>query len=372
MAGRKSTDSPKRFDETEITERQGDVLKMVVGGYIDQAQPISSFYIIENFDVGLSSATIRSVFADLERKGYLYSPHRSSGRVPTEKAYRFFVENLDRLGVGLIDEDQRKVQSEYLKHQFRMPEILDVTSKVLSMLTSYAAVVLSPEPEQAVLKHIELIDMGQDEVLVILVTRSGAVYSRSVFLENRIPGDTLRQISRRLNERFKGMDLAEMRTRLQGLESQAADSLRLSPDGIDGEQQYLPMIARTIADNFDPVREKETVYTAGLDQLYSQLAASGRGPKRLNELGELFDSHDFLRGIFKKSTSLDDIDIVIQGDVDDRFDGLSIISASYKMGEKNIGSLGVVGPNRMDYVRVMGTVEYIRRLISNMITRISN
>ncbi|MEQ9366962.1 MAG: heat-inducible transcriptional repressor HrcA [Leptospirales bacterium] len=372
MTGRMRKEGSELFDETEITERQGEVLKMVVGGYIEQAQPISSFYIIENYEVGLSSATIRSVFATLERKGYLYSPHRSSGRVPTEKAYRFFVENLDRLGVGLIDEDQRKVQSEYLKHQFRMPEILDVTSKVLSMLTSYAAVVLSPEPEQAVLKHIELIDMGQDEVLVILVTRSGAVYSRSVFLDDRIPGDTLRQISRRLNERFKGMDLAELRTRLHGLEGREGDPLRVPRDGAAGEQEYLPMIARTIADNFDPVREKETVYTAGLDQLYSQLASTGRGPKRLYELGELFDSHDFLRGIFKKTTSLDDIDILIQGDVDDRFDGLSIISASYKMGEKNIGSLGVVGPNRMDYVRVMGTVEYIRRLISNMITRISN
>lgn len=343
---------------------------MVVGGYIEQAQPISSFYIIENFDVGLSSATIRSVFATLERKGYLYSPHRSSGRVPTEKAYRFFVENLDRVGAALIDEDQRKVQSEYLKHQFRMPEILDVTSKVLSMLTSYAAVVLGPEPEQAVLKHIELIDMGEDEVLVILVTRSGAVYSRSVFLESRIPGDTLRQISRRLNERFKGMDLAELRSNLRGLEE--IGTFSFSQDAGAAEQRYLPMIARTIAQNFDPVREKETVYTAGLDHLYSQLAASGRGPKRMNELGELFDSHDFLRGLFKKTINLDDIDIVIQGDVDERFDGLSIISASYKMGEKRIGSLGVVGPNRMDYVRVMGTVEYIRRLISNMITRISN
>ena len=371
MAGRKRTQQHSDgFDEKEISERQADILKMVVGGYIEQAQPISSFYIIENYEVGVSSATVRSVFAALERNGFLYSPHRSSGRVPTEKAYRFFVQNLDRVGVGLIDADQRKVQSEYLKHQFRMPEILDVTSKVLSMLTSYAAVVLSPEPEQAVLKHIELIDMGQDEVLVILVTRSGAVYSRSVFLENRIPGDTLRQISRRLNERFKGMDLAKMRSHLHGLES--AEPAQLAGDGPVGDQLYLPMIARTIADNFDSVREKETVYTAGLDQLYSQLAASGRGPKRLNELGELFDSHDFLRGIFKKATSLDDIDIMIQGDVDERFDGLSIISASYKMGEKNIGSLGVVGPNRMDYVRVMGTVEYIRRLISNMITRISN
>ena len=134
----------------------------------------------------------------------------------------------------------------------------------------------------------------------------------------------------------------------------------------------MPMIARTIAENFTNAQEKGTVYTAGLDHLYTQLSATGRGPERIKELGELFDSHDFLRGIFTKTIGLDDIDVVIQGDQDERFEGLSIVAASYKMGEKRIGSLGVVGPNRMDYVRVMGTVEYIRRLISNMITRISN
>ena len=356
----------KRSPGSEITEREGEVLKMVVRGYIEHAQPISSFYIIENHDVGLSSATIRSVFAALERKGYLYSPHRSSGRLPTDRAYRFFVENLAPISSMLVEDDQRLVQSEYLKHQFRLPEILDVTSRVLSMMTSYAAVVLAPEPEQAVLKHIELIDMGEDEVLVILVTRSGSVYSRSLFLENRIPGDTLRQISRRLNERYKGMDLAELRQRLQSV--QEIDAVSSGP----AQDAYMPMIARTIAENFTNAQEKGTVYTAGLDHLYTQLSATGRGPERIKELGELFDSHDFLRGIFTKTIGLDDIDVVIQGDQDERFEGLSIVAASYKMGEKRIGSLGVVGPNRMDYVRVMGTVEYIRRLISNMITRISN
>ncbi len=350
MARRKSNSN-----ESEITDRQAEVLNMVVSGFIHQSQPVSSFYIIENYDVNLSSATIRSVFAALEKKGYLFSPHRSSGRIPTEKAYRYFVDQLPPPAV-LLDEDQRVIQAEYLKHEFRLPDILDVTSRILSMLTTYAAVVLGPEPEQAVLKHIELIDMGEDEVLVILVTRSGAVYSRTLFLENRIPGDTLRQISRQLNEMFKGMDLSEIRERLKS--------------SIEGANRYFPLIAKTIAENFDSVSGEEEVFTYGLDNLYRAMAESGE-PGRLRDIGELFHHTDFLRGVFKKAISLDDVEVVIEGDRDERLAGLSVISASYKMGEKRIGSLGIVGPNRMDYVRVMSIVEYIRRLTTNMVTRIS-
>lgn len=348
------------LEEHSISPRQGEVLKMVVDAYIRHQMPISSLWITENRDIGLSSATVRSIFADLESKGYLFSPHRSSGRLPTERAYRYFVSHLAHSPV-IHEEDQRRIQSEYLKRDFRINEMLDVTSKVLAMLTNYAAVVLGPEPERAALKHIELIDMGGDEVLVILVTRSGEVYSRTVFLETRIPQDAIRLISRQLNEAFKGMDLAEMRNRLR------------DPMAIDSHSEargYLPMIARTIADNFDSVKGEEELYTSGVDNLYAQLGDRER--QRLKEMGGLFDSEEFVRGMFKRTIDLDDLDVVIAGDQDDRLAGLSVVYASYKMGDQKIGSLGVVGPNRMDYVRVIGIVEYVRRLISNMITRISN
>ncbi len=350
--------SPDGTESQELNLRQGEILKLVVEGYIQHSMPISSLFLTENYSIGLSSASIRSLFSDLEQKGYLYSPHRSSGRVPTEKAYRYYVNNLPPTRV-LLDEDQRLIQSEYLKRDFRLEEVLDVTSRILAMLTDYAAVVIGPQPEKAALKHIELIDMGGDEVLVILVTRSGAVYSRTVFMESRIPADTIRQISRQLNERFKGMDLAEVRREMK----QAALF-----DG--GGQEHLPMIARTIADHFDSVKGEEEIYTSGVDNLYARIAREEGG--RIRDIGGLFESEEFIRGLFNKTIDLDGTEIVIEGDHDERLQGLSIVSASYKMGEMPIGSLGVVGPNRMDYVRVVSIIEYLRRLMSNMITRLSN
>ncbi|MBX7057303.1 MAG: heat-inducible transcriptional repressor HrcA [Leptospirales bacterium] len=344
--------------QQEISPRQAEILKLVVEGYIQHSTPISSLFLTENYQIGLSSASIRSIFVDLEGKGYLYSPHRSSGRIPTEKGYRHYVAHLPPARV-LLEEDQRVIQSEYLKRDFRINEVLDVSSRILAMLTNYAAVVIAPEPEKAALKHIELIDMGGDEVLVILVTRSGAVFSRTVFLESRIPPDTIRAISRSLNERFKGMDLAEVRLQLKH------DAQQPPAPGV-----FLPMIARTIAEHFDSVKGAEEVYTAGIESLFNRLAQEESG--RARDLGALFESPDFVRGIFKRTIDLDDMDVLIEGDHDQRLQGLSIVSASYKMGERRIGALGVVGPNRMDYVRVLSIVEYLRRIMSNMITRLSN
>lgn len=350
----------KQTQVGELSIRQGEVLRMVVDAFIQHNAPISSLFITENFDIGLSSATIRSIFADLERLGYLFSPHRSSGRVPTEKAYRHYVESLPPAN-AILDEEQRIIQSEYLKREFRLNDILDVTSRLLAMLTNYAGVVIGPEPEKAVLKHIELVDMGGDELLVILVTRSGEVYSRTIFLDERIPGDAMRAISRRLNEMFKGVDLADMR-----------EQLRLAAERAPGEGPYLPRLAGAIAENFAQVKSEEEVYTSGIDKLYAAAAQEEHAPLRIEDLGGIFEPEDLMRGIFRRTIDLDDLGILIHGDQDERLAGLSIISASYKMGEKKIGALGIVGPNRMDYVRVASIVEYIRRLISNMITRISN
>ena len=340
-----------------ISPREGQILKLVIGDYIKTAEPVSSLYVTRNHSIGLSSATIRSVLAELEGKGFLFSPHRSSGRIPTERGYRYFVSDLPGER-SLPEEERRLIQEEYLKRDFQLNQILDVTCRILGMLTNYVGVVTGPEWGKAVLKHIELIDMGQDEVLIILVARSGRVYSKTLYLENRIPQEYLRQISAYLNNVFKGCDLAELKDRLS---SEPMDE----PDF----QRYYPMIAESIVANFDAVHGEEELYTSGLDGLLTELDGSG---DRIRELGGMFESGNYFQGLFTRTANLDDVMVLIQGDQDDRLDGISLVLAHYKMGEKTIGSLGVVGPNRMDYYKVVSLVDFISRLMSSMITRISN
>ena len=348
------------MESEKLTAREAEILNLVVLEYVREGRPVSSLHLTGSFDVGVSSATVRSVLVDLERKGYLYSPHRSAGRIPTEAGYRFYVERLpsDRH----LDEDDRVlIQKEYLRRGTEPAQILDVTCRLLSMLSNHVGVVIGPEREKTVLKHIELIDMGQDELLIVVATRSGLVYSKSLHVEDRIPGEYLRRISQYLNSVFKGCDLEEVRTRLAG---SVPDSESL-PD-------YFPVVARTIAANFDSVYGEPEFYTSGLDRLYGQIAPERPGERTNEELGDLLQNGSFLRGLMRQTTELEDVVIVVEGDHDRRLSGLSVVTASYKMGERKMGTLGVIGPNRMDYSRVVSLVQFVSRLTSGMLTRISN
>ncbi len=349
------------FMPADLIDRHADILRLVVEGYIHTGQPVSSLYLTENFNLGISSATIRAVFADLERSGYLYAPHRSSGRIPTEKGYRFYVQSL-LSEQFTTDVDQGFIQSEYLKREFRIPEILDATCHLLSHLTEYVGVVLGPEPEAAVLKHIELIDLGQDELLVIFVTRSGVVYSKTLFIEDRIPGALLYRLSRYLNHYLKGNDFNEIKRKL--LEDPYADT---SDREICGA---LNSINRHLAGSFNLVKGEDELYTAGLEKFFARIAGQNR--QKLEELSELFRSQEKIRSIIKETIALDEVLVSIEGDMDETLHGLSMVAASYKMGEKRIGSIGVIGPNRMDYRKVVSLVDYIRILMSRMMTRMSN
>ncbi|MCB1172615.1 MAG: heat-inducible transcription repressor HrcA [Leptospiraceae bacterium] len=343
-----------------LNSRQAYILNKLVEAYIRHDQPISSLYLTENYDLGCSSATVRSVFKFLDENGYVYAPHRSAGRIPTEKAYRHYVDHFESLPQP-NDQDQKMIQAEYLRHGLRIFEILETTSRVLSSLTDTVAITLGPAPEKSILKHIELIDMGQDEILIIIVNRSGTVYSRTVYTNERIAAEYLQQTTRFLNEYFKGMDLAEMHASLINVTA-ARQNLN----------RYVPVIGKLIYDNFDAVKGEGQVIIHGLDNLFSRMAQSDYARDRLRELGHYLESRDFVQHLFLDRTTDGSCQIVIEGDFDERLQGISIVTARYKMGEKSVGGIGVIGPNRMDYLRTVSLVEYTRHIISNMITRLTN
>lgn len=343
----------------QLNPREEELLGLVVTDYVREGRPVSSLHLADRYELGISSATVRSVLVDLERKGYLYSPHRSAGRIPTEHAYRFYVEHMPRDRV-LAEDDRELIQKEYLRQGTEPAQILDVTCRLLSLLTNCVGIVIGPEREKTVLKHIELIDMGQDELLIVVATRSGLVYSKTLFAEDRIPAEYLRRISQYLNSVFKGCDLEEVKTRLASYIPEAEEL----PD-------YFPVVARTIAANFDSVYGEPEFYTSGLDRLYGQLS-SERTERTAEEIGGLLGDGDFLRGLFRQTTDMQDVMVVVEGDRDRRLAGLSLVTAPYKMGERRIGALGIIGPNRMDYPRVVSLVDFVSRLTSGMLTRISN
>ncbi len=338
--------------------RESNILLLLVDSHIASQAPVSSLHITKQPNIHLSPATVRAICADLESQGYLFSPHHSAGRIPTEKAYRYYVDHLSPPSRNDIkDQEECYIQEKYLQHNLSVESILSTTCHILSILTDYATIILWPSTQGAVLKHLEIIDMGADEILVIFVTRSGRVLSSKVFIEERLAESTLRLVSRQLNQNFKGMELSEVRS---GLSAQAKTN----------SCPHYRMLACTIEKNFDLIVGSENIYKEGFERLYSHLKQ-----ETLDTLNRLNNNNVLSHTIWKRSKDKEGLDVFIsQNCTDDPIglSGVSIVSGSYKMGEKPVGLVSIIGPSCMNYRRTLSLVGYVRHVVSNMITRLSN
>ena len=335
--------------------REAEILLVLMEAYIKNTIPISSFYITQDPRIKLSSATVRSVLASLEAKGYLFSPHRSAGRLPTEKAYCFYIKNLLPPSRKYIqEEEERYIQEEYLRYNLALMDILKTTGRLLSILTNYAVLVFGPAPKRSVLKHLEFIDMGAEEVLVIFVTRVGEVLSAKIFVEERIPENYLRSAARQFNQKYKGMDFTDIYSRLQ-------------EESHDNDNYYHSILVKALARDFNLLIGEQSFLKEGIAHLHSCVEHQA-----LQRLCELIQNRYLEQLIWAKVYDKEELGVSLASEYDKKLSGISIVSGNYKMGEKNIGLVSVIGPICMDYSRVMTLVEYIRHLISNMVTRLSN
>ncbi|MCS7205186.1 MAG: heat-inducible transcriptional repressor HrcA [Leptospiraceae bacterium] len=354
----------KQWSEDEFNDildhREKVVLLLLIEDYIDLGVPISSLQLVERHKLKWSSATVRYILSELNEKGYIYAPHRSAGRLPTTKGYRYYIKNLpiDLPPYSPSKEKQNIIQREFLSRKFEIPDILESSCKLISILTNYMGIAIPPILEKNILRHIEIIDVGGEEVLMILLTRSGSVYSRLIHLEERVPRNILEQISRFLNENFSGMDIKEIH--------QLLNSGDVSPIG--EMYRYASLIMRTLSAHFKTLNEVEDVIIAGIDRFIEELESRG---EHLIDISMLYNLKEVFRNILVQSSELDDIVVSIEGDRNPQLNGLSVITGSYSMGDRKIGAMGVVGPNRMNYKSVIQILEYFRLMISSMITKIN-
>ncbi len=341
-----------------VNGRHSLVLRLLIDGYIQKNLPISSRYITEQPDISFSSATIRSIFSDLESMGYIFSPHRSAGRLPTSKGYCFYAdwvlsEHSPFFPNYIKKEDQHFIQKAYLKKTLTVDNVLNTSTKILSILTGHAAIVMGHSPASRVLKHLEFIDMGVDEILILLVTRDGSVFSRKVCSEEHLAESTLRSAARRLNHAFKGKELYHIR--------------KLVQDRLETEKESnIHFLMRLLIENFDLVMGSETVYQEGTDLLYMQMSE-----RKIHQLKKLIDEK-ILNQMIHQAVQSGSVGVLIGSEADKELEDISVICGSYKVGESYLGSLSVIGPNRMNYCRVIALVEYVRLLTSKILTRMSN
>jgi heat-inducible transcriptional repressor len=340
----------------ELDERAKDVLRAVVEGFIDSGEPVGSNQLTRRGDFEVSPATMRNVLAELEELGYLEKPHTSAGRVPTDQGYRFFVDTLVQLKEPSA-KDRELIEQGLFGHSIE--ERLADAGKVLHSLSHHAAVVLIPRPSGALIKRIELVRLREDRLLAILVGNSGQVQNKLLALDAPLNADELQAAANYLNDFFKNsLTVEDVRARiLQELEQErtqydalASRALKLGAEATDVSSDEKVVIEGTgtfleTPEFAEDVRRMRALFRA-LDEKHRLLALLDR-VQRAREMQ-----------IFIGAES----EFSSQGDV-------SLIASPYGAGDSVLGSVGVIGPTRMNYQRVIPLVNFTAQALSRVLDR---
>jgi heat-inducible transcriptional repressor len=337
-----------------LSDRAQTLLRILVESYIRDGQPVGSRVLSRDSGLQLSSATIRNVMADLEEYGFVSSPHTSAGRIPTDKGYRFFVDTLLRmqpLDETAVAEIRRLVVD---NRRDSSKDLIASVSQLLSQVTKLAGVVTVPRTQQASITHIEFVILSENRVLAVLVFNDREVQNRIIQLERYYPPDELRRASNFLNEQFRGRTLSQVRDEiLRQLAETHAHMNQIMLDAISMAQHVFE--AGEGEDRLEYVIKGETNLMG---------AAELTNVEKLRRLFEAFnEKRDFLH-LLDNSLKAEGVQIFIGHESGYQIlDDCSVVTAPYAAGDSVVGVVGVIGPTRMAYERVIPIVDMTAKLL---------
>jgi heat-inducible transcriptional repressor len=322
----------------------------LVEHYISDGQPIGSRLLLQHSGLDLSTATIRNVMSDLEHLGFIASPHTSSGRVPTQKGYRLFVDSL------LTVQPLEAKTLQQLKSGLSSPNPSDLIASaadMLSQLSQFAGLVMIPKRKRVAFKHLEFLPLSDKRVLVIIVTSDGNVQNRIIMAEKPYSASELTQASNYFNANFSGQTFEEVQQKLhQELIQMQTDMNRLMTAALDASSKAVDS-------------NKDGVVIAGERNLL-QVDELSTNVTSLRKLFEIFERRSSLMQLLDNSQHATGIQIFIGGESGYlALDECSMITAPYEAEGQVVGTLGVIGPTRMAYERVIPIVDITAKLLSN-------
>jgi heat-inducible transcriptional repressor len=336
-----------------LNERAQALLKVLIERYIADGQPVGSRALSRASSLELSPATIRNVMADLEELGFVASPHTSAGRVPTPKGYRFFVDTL--LTVRPLEEVERAQIEESLAPD-DPHRVVAAASQLLSDLTHFAGVVISPR-RRAALRHVEFFHLSEKRVLLIIVASDGEVQNRVLVTDRPYAPAQLVEAANAINQNYAGHDFATIASRVR-------DEL------LDLHRDISALMRAAIETGSEALRQPaDGVVLSGERNLldFEDLSADRA---RLRKLFDLFERKAQLLSLLDESDRADGVKIFIGGDSSlVPLDECSIVTAPYEVDGRVVGTVGVIGPTRMAYERVIPIVDVTARLISSALSQ---
>lgn len=336
----------------ELNEREERVLEAVIRTYVETAEPAGSRTVAKRFGLGVSAATIRNAMSDLEDKGFLFHPHTSAGRIPTDLAYRYYVNTLMR-PVRLTPAEQRLLRKELSDEQSGPIErVVRRAAQVLGLLTGELGVAIAPRLEDVVLETLELVPISSEKVLMVLTLRGGVVRAVYVDLPISVPNETLISVAMILNERLGGQTLATVRTTLP-------ERLRDAGTG-DASNELLNVFLQSAEDVLESP-EPDNIHLGRTSVLANQPEFSTED--RLKGLIELTEERELLKDILRTREHANFPMITIGAEnPDPRLNRFTLVTSEYRLGNVS-GVLGILGPTRMPYEKVAAIVEHTSRLM---------
>ena len=340
-------------NSSQLSERSLYLFKSLVEHFIEDGMPVGSRTLSKDSDLNLSPASIRNVMADLEDLGLLHSPHTSAGRVPTAKGYRLFVDNL--LRVNDLNSSEVETIAREMDPESDYTSLMQRTSSMLSDITQLAGVVMLPRTGQSKLQHIEFVSLSANRVLVILVVNDREVQNRIINTGKTYSASELQQVSNYLNELFAGKDLTVVRASI-------LDELEKMKDQVNQSMQSAIEMAQMAFNNDKAKSEGDELFFSGQTNLMD--VAELCEMDKLKKLFETFNQKRDILHLLEQAINADGMQIFIGEESGyDVFDNCSVVTSPYEVDGQILGVLGVIGPTRMHYERVIPIVDITAKML---------
>lgn len=331
----------------ELDERKRKILNAIIRNYLDTGEPVGSRTISKYSDLNLSSATIRNEMSDLEELGYILQPHTSAGRIPSDKGYRFYVDNL------IADKDREVTQMKefMIEHTERVEQVLQQMAKVLAANTNYTAMITAPSYQRNKVKFLQLSQVDEEQLLAVIVTEGNLVKNKMISTREALDNETLLKLNILLNSSLNGLSADQINlATIAKLKEQAGIHSNIVSDVLDA-----------LAGVFQEDEELE-VYTSGTTNIlkYPELSDSQKASELLNA----FEEKQQLVTLVNETLSSGEhtgIQVYI-GDESpiQNMKDCSVVTATYQIGEGMQGTIGIIGPKRMDYENVMDNLKTLK------------
>ncbi len=343
-----------------LSKRAKEILRWVVNEYIQTAEAVGSRTLSKKSGIGLSPATIRNIMHDLEEMGYLRQPHVSAGRIPTERGLRFYVDSI--INVREISPREKMMIERHLKDKDReVSKLLQEVSRTLSDLSHYTGLVMAPKLETIRLKHIDFVKLREDQILVVLISYTGVVQNWLVEDIFNLDRNALTRMSNYLNTIIEGHTLREVKEEiLRQMEAEKAKYDEMMKRALD--------LGKTVVDTSLRNADNRDVIIEGKANIFEE--PEFEDIEKMKMIFKTFEEKSKLVKLLDKSLSAKGVQIYIGTESQlEGFYDLSLITASYTNGSSVLGTLGVLGPTRMNYSKVIPVVDYTAEIVSEILRR---